>query len=65
MSVLTLLIASFVAFLLAVGLMALGVIAGRSAITGSCGGLGNIPGVSSDCGGTCRRACPRRRGGAP
>lgn len=61
MSGLTLFLASLVAFVLAVGLMAVGAIAGRSPITGSCGGLGMIPGVTPDCGGTCRRPCPRRR----
>jgi hypothetical protein len=54
--------ASFVVFMLAVLLMAIGVMARRPAITGSCGGLGNIPGVASDCDGACRRSCPRRRG---
>ncbi|MEJ2514406.1 MAG: (Na+)-NQR maturation NqrM [Gammaproteobacteria bacterium] len=34
---------------------------GRPRIEGSCGGLNNLPGVESDCGGTCRRPCPRRR----
>lgn len=53
---------SFLVFLLAVGLMAIGVMARRSPIAGSCGGLGNIPGVESDCGGSCRQTCPRRRG---
>lgn len=52
---------TFVILLLSVAMMAIGVMARRPAITGSCGGLGNIPGVSSDCGGTCRRNCPRKQ----
>lgn len=62
----TLLIA-FLVFALAVLLMSLGVILGGRRIQGSCGGLGNIPGIESDCGGVCRReggkpreACHRR-----
>jgi hypothetical protein len=54
-------LASFFLFVLAVALMAVGVVARRPAITGSCGGLGNIAGVTADCGGLCGRAsCPRR-----
>ena len=48
-------------FLAAFSAMALGVMFGRRRIEGSCGGLNHIPGVESDCGGTCRRPCPRRR----
>lgn len=48
-------------FLLVVAGMAVGVIAGRKAISGSCGGLNQIPGVESDCGGTCRNPCARRK----
>jgi hypothetical protein len=42
--------------------MAIGVIKGRDAISGSCGGLNRIPGVESDCGGTCRAKCKKRKG---
>ncbi len=51
-------------FPLAVGGLALKVLAGRPGITGSCGGLNRVPGLESDCGGACRRtgqACPNRR----
>lgn len=48
-------------FLLVMAGMAIGVLRGRSAISGSCGGLNQIPGVESDCGGTCRKPCARRR----
>jgi hypothetical protein len=50
-------------FPLAVGGLALKVLAGRPGITGSCGGLNQLPGVESDCGGACRmpgRRCPNR-----
>ena len=42
--------------------LALGVMRGRRGITGSCGGLNQIPGIESDCGGACRRGevCPNR-----
>jgi len=33
--------------------LALGVLAGRRGIRGSCGGLGRIPGIDSDCRGAC------------
>ena len=52
---------SFVVFLLAVGGMALGLALSGRRIEGSCGGLNNVPGVDSDCGGACRRPCARRR----
>ena len=60
MSGLILFLASFIVLVLAVALMAIGVIARRPAISGSCGGLGMVPGVTSECGGACRRSCPRR-----
>ena len=67
----TILIAILV-FGLAMLLMSLGVLLNGRRIHGSCGGLGNIPGVESDCGGLCRskggepsETCPRRsRSGA-
>ncbi|MCB1724960.1 MAG: (Na+)-NQR maturation NqrM [Chromatiaceae bacterium] len=52
---------SLLILLLAVAGMAIGVIRGRHAISGSCGGLNRIPGVESDCGGVCRATCERRR----
>ena len=49
----TILIAFFV-FALVVLLMSLGVLLNGRRIQGSCGGLSNIPGIASDCGGLCR-----------
>ena len=51
-------------FALAFAGLALKVLAGRPGITGSCGGLNQVPGVASDCGGACRlprRRCPNRK----
>jgi hypothetical protein len=45
-------IATFIIIGIAVIAMAIGVIAGRPAIKGSCGGLNNI-GLSGSCGGAC------------
>ena len=52
---------ALIIFLAAVAGMALGVVLNGRRIEGSCGGLGNIPGVQADCGGTCRRPCEKRR----
>ncbi|MGD2136928.1 MAG: (Na+)-NQR maturation NqrM [Gammaproteobacteria bacterium] len=41
--------------------MGIGLLLGRRGIQGSCGGLNQIPGVASDCGGACRRSCRNRR----
>jgi uncharacterized protein len=51
-------------FLLAFAGLAVGVLAGRRGVTGSCGGLNQLPGVGSDCGGACRAPggiCPNGR----
>jgi hypothetical protein len=43
--------------------LCLGTILGGRRIAGSCGGLNNLPGIQSDCGGACRRpggVCPRK-----
>ncbi|MGB0723373.1 MAG: (Na+)-NQR maturation NqrM [Gammaproteobacteria bacterium] len=53
-------LASITIFGLVVAGMAIGVLRGRAAIQGSCGGLNAIPGIESDCGGTCRRPCPNK-----
>lgn len=53
--------AAFLAFLAAVLLMALGAILSGRRIRGSCGGLGAIPGIESDCAGACATPCERRR----
>jgi hypothetical protein len=39
--------------------MSLGVILNNRELKGSCGGLGNIPGVSSDC--SCSNPCEKRK----
>lgn len=52
---------SFLIFLLVVLGMSLGLFRGGRSIEGSCGGLNNIPGIESDCGGACRRPCKKRR----
>lgn len=55
MSFLGIMIVSFTAFLLMIVAMALGVIFGRPAIKGSCGGLGSA-GACQACSGQCRKA---------
>ncbi|MGD8976394.1 MAG: (Na+)-NQR maturation NqrM [Gammaproteobacteria bacterium] len=52
---------SFVIFSLAVLGLALGLLLSGRRIQGSCGGLNQLSGVESDCGGACRRPCPARR----
>lgn len=52
---------SLLVFLLVILGMSIGVLRGRRHIEGSCGGLNNIPGIESDCGGACRRPCKKRR----
>ncbi len=52
---------ALILFLMAFTGLALGVLNGRAALKGSCGGLNQIPGLSSDCGGACGRGgqtCP-------
>jgi hypothetical protein len=51
---------AFAAFGLMVVLMSIGVLFGRRAIQGSCGGINNIPGLQSDCSGSCSRPCPNK-----
>lgn len=57
-------IAAFILLLVVVGGMAIGVIFGRSAIKGSCGGLNQV-GLSGSCGGACsaqeREECARKK----
>jgi len=55
---------SLVIFALAAVALGIGVLRGRRGIQGSCGGLNNIPGMTSDCGGACRRPCSKRRNAA-
>jgi hypothetical protein len=56
---------SIVIFALVGVALGLGVLRGRRAIQGSCGGLNRIPGAESDCGGACRQPCKKRRPDAP
>jgi uncharacterized protein len=53
-------IIAFLLFATTMLAMAIGVLFGRRRIEGSCGGLNQLPGVESDCGGSCRRPCARR-----
>ena len=57
-------IAAFVLLLIVVAAMAIGVIFGRDAIKGSCGGLNQI-GLGGSCGGACsleeKEECARRK----
>jgi hypothetical protein len=57
-------IAAFVILMLVVLGMAVGVLFGRSAIKGSCGGLNQV-GLGGSCGGACsaqeREECARRK----
>jgi hypothetical protein len=55
------LLASILVFILAAIGLGLGLLRGRRGIQGSCGGLNKIPGLTSDCGGTCRQPCRKRR----
>jgi len=52
---------AFLVFVMVIAGMSIGVMAGRRRIEGSCGGLNQVAGVDSDCGGACRRPCARRR----
>jgi hypothetical protein len=52
---------AFTLFATAIGAMSIGVMFGRRRIEGSCGGLNQVAGIESDCGGACRRPCARRR----
>lgn len=52
---------AFLLFATAIAAMSVGVMFGRRRIEGSCGGLNQVTGVESDCGGACRRPCARRR----
>lgn len=49
-------IIGFFAFLIAVFLMGIGVLAGKHAIKGGCGHASSIPGVDTACGGACRNS---------
>jgi len=57
-------IAAFVALLIIVAAMAIGVLMGRPAIKGSCGGLNQV-GLSGSCGGACslqeKEECAQRK----
>ena len=50
-------IVTFLIMILAVAAMAVGVMAGRAPIAGSCGGLGNF---GQECIAGCDKPCPKR-----
>jgi len=50
---------SFVIFSLVAFGMSLGLILNNRELKGSCGGLGNIPGVSGDC--SCSNPCEKKK----
>jgi hypothetical protein len=52
---------SFVLFALAMLGLASGLFLSGRRIQGSCGGLNQLAGVGSDCGGACRKPCAARR----
>ncbi|MGB5621792.1 MAG: (Na+)-NQR maturation NqrM [Gammaproteobacteria bacterium] len=54
-------ILSFAIFALAILGLASGLLLSGRRIQGSCGGLNQVPGIDSDCGGACRRPCPKRQ----
>ncbi len=59
----TTIILGMLVFGAAVAALCLGTMLGGRRIAGSCGGLGNLPGIQSDCGGACRRpggVCPKK-----
>lgn len=55
------LLASLLVFVLAMAGLGLGLLRGKRAIQGSCGGLNQIPGIASDCQGACRQPCRHQR----
>ena len=57
----TVFVLTFILFSLAVTGLATGLMLSGRRIEGSCGGLNQVQGVESDCGGACRRPCARRR----
>ena len=57
---LTTVLLSFVLFGLAVLGLASGLFLSGRRIKGSCGGLNQLAGIGSDCGGGCRKPCPAR-----
>ena len=54
-----LLVATLLVFLLTAAGLALGLMFGRGAVRGSCGGLSAIPGVERVC--SCAAPCPRKQ----
>jgi len=50
---------TFLIFTLVAFGMSLGLILNKRELKGSCGGLGNIPGVSSDC--SCSNPCEKKK----
>ena len=59
----TTVILGFIVFTAAVLALCAGTLLGGRRIAGSCGGLNNLPGIQSDCGGVCQKpggVCPRK-----
>ncbi len=59
----TTIILAMLVFGAAVAALCLGTMLGGRRIAGSCGGLSNLPGIQSDCGGACRKpggVCPKK-----
>ena len=54
-------ILGFIAFLIVVFLMGIGVLIGKSSIKGSCGHTSGIPGVDPACGGACRNTTRNKK----
>ncbi|PWQ93598.1 (Na+)-NQR maturation NqrM [Leucothrix arctica] len=52
-------IAAFIVFTLVALGMSVGVIFNNRELKGSCGGLGNIPGLSNDC--SCSNPCDKKK----
>lgn len=50
----------FGVFMLSVLGMSVGVLMGRQKLSGSCGGVGNIPGLKSEC--SCKNPCDKKKG---
>lgn len=57
----TTIVLSFAIFALAILGLASGLLLSGRRIQGSCGGLNQVAGVDSDCGGVCQRPCPKRQ----
>ncbi|MFV2061580.1 MAG: (Na+)-NQR maturation NqrM [Gammaproteobacteria bacterium] len=55
------LILSFLVILIVILGMSIGISFGRKSLSGSCGGLNQIPGIEPDCAGNCQRPCSKKK----